>query len=636
MNTPKLVLRCLPLLVLALVVPAPAGAAVGLLPSLDSPIEGVGAPMAVAHGHFDGGNRTDLAVLDPTAETVTIFRATLFGRFDKGNTLATGNNPAAIAVGEFNGDTDPDLAVTNKSDDTISLYTGTGATSATFSSAGTVAAGTDPGAMVADDFNGDADTDFAVVNESGDTFSVLFGTGASAATFSAPIANSAGAGAGPRGIAAGKFNGDSDPDLAVGNVTTDEVKIFTGGSGVNFNAGATLDTGHIDPIFPAAADMDGDGLTELVVGHSSANVVSVFDVSAGPVFGAPLNFTSTASARGLKLTDIDGDADPEIIVAEIPNSGDELSVRKGLPGLSFASRAAVRVPDGAQGLDGYTQTASGTQPRGQVIVPSEDGGSLSVFEVNDYHLGLTSGALDSVEVGKISTAAQKVTFTNDGFGAVTPRSISLGGAANDYLVASNGCVGVTIQSGASCDVDFRFAPTATGSRSVNVGIRDSATRIETIDTVLLSRIAVAATAGPAGPDGPTGATGPTGADGTQGAPGAQGLPGQQGAPGATGPQGPAGRDAKVTCRPGRRRGSRIRVVCTVRLAPAARGSRVSARLTRRGVVYARSASRARPSSMRLRALRAIPPGRYRLTTVTVDTGVRIVRHSPVVVRVRRG
>ena len=38
--------------------------------------------------------------------------------------------------------------------------------------------------------------------------------------------------------------------------------------------------------------------------------------------------------------------------------------------------------------------------------------------------------------------------------------------------------------------------------------------------------------------------------------------------------------------------------------------------------------------MRLRALRAIPPGRYRLTTVTVDTGVRIVRHSPVVVRVR--
>src|SRR5215203_3444732 len=198
----RLSLACLGLFGAALVVAPPAGAAVGLAPSLDSPIPGAGAPTAVAQGQFDGGNRTDLAVLDPTAETVTIWRATLFGRFDRGNTLGTGNSPAAIVVGEFNGDTDPDLAVTNKADDTISLYTGTGATSATFASAGTVPAGTDPGAMVASD-----------------------------------------------------FNGDSDPDLAVGNITTDEVKIFTGGSGVNFNPGATLDTGHIDPIFPAAADM---------------------------------------------------------------------------------------------------------------------------------------------------------------------------------------------------------------------------------------------------------------------------------------------------------------------------------------------------------------------------------------------
>src|SRR5215204_528530 len=193
MNTPKLVLRCLPLLVLALVVPAPAGAAVGLLPSLDSPIEGVGAPMAVAHGHFDGGNRTDLAVHDSTAETVTIFRATLFGRFDKGNTLATGNNPAAIAVGEFNGDSDPDLAVTNKADGTISLFTGTGATSATFASAGTVPAGASPGAMVAGLFDAGTDTDFVVVNETGDTISVLFGTGPTAATFNTPIPHSMGA-----------------------------------------------------------------------------------------------------------------------------------------------------------------------------------------------------------------------------------------------------------------------------------------------------------------------------------------------------------------------------------------------------------------------------------------------------------
>jgi hypothetical protein len=53
------------------------------------------------------------------------------------------------------------------------------------------------------------------------------------------------------------------------------------------------------------------------------------------------------------------------------------------------------------------------------------------------------------------------------------------------------------------------------------------------------------------------------------------------------------------------------------------------------VVYARSAPRSKPAKVRLRALRAIPSGRYRLTTVTVGPGGRIVRHSPVVVKTHR-
>ena len=188
----RLSLALLALFCGALVAAPSAGAAVGLVPSLDSPIEDVGAPTAVAHGHFDGGDRPDLAVLDSAAETVTIWRATLFGRFIKGNTLATGNNPSAIAVGEFNGDTDADIAVTNTADGTISLFTGTNAGSATFANAGTVAAGASPGAMVAGLFDAGTDTDFVVVNETGDTISVLFGTGAAAATFNPAITHNMG------------------------------------------------------------------------------------------------------------------------------------------------------------------------------------------------------------------------------------------------------------------------------------------------------------------------------------------------------------------------------------------------------------------------------------------------------------
>ena len=582
MNAPKLVLRCLPLLVLALalVAPAPASAALGLLPTVDSPIEDVGAPTAVAHGNFDGDSRMDFAVLDNTAENVTIWRGTLFARFIKGNILNTGNEPAAIVVGEFNGDSDPDLAVTNKSDGTISLFTGTGAGSATFAAPTTVPAGSQPGAMLAGEFNGDTDPELAVVNETGDTFSVLTGTGAAAATFNAPIPNSVGVGTGPRGIAAGKFDGDSDPDLALGNVTSDDVRIFHGGSGVNFNSGTVLDTNNPDPIFPAAADMDGDLQTELAVGHTSSNVISVFPITAG-TFGAPIQFSGIASVSGIALRDIDGDADAELLATERLAQGHELAVRKGAPGVSFFGRTGIRVPDGAAEPDRLHADPQRHPARGRWSSSrAKPAARLSIFALNDYQLALTSGTLDTVEVGKVSTVAQKVTFTNDGFGPVTPTSIVMTGNPNDYLVAYNECIGVTIQSGQDCDVDMRFAPTATGARIAFLGIRDSGgNRFETLDSVTLNRTAVAATPGPAGPTGPTGPTGPAGADGAQGAPGApgaQGVPGQQGAPGATGPQGPAGRDARVTCRPGRRRGSRIRVVCTVRLATAASGQRASA------------------------------------------------------------
>jgi hypothetical protein len=71
----------------------------------------------------------------------------------------------------------------------------------------------------------------------------------------------------------------------------------------------------------------------------------------------------------------------------------------------------------------------------------------------------------------------------------------------------------------------------------------------------------------------------------------------------------------------------------VRLAAAARSARVRARLTRRGVLYATgSAKSGNASSVRLRPVRAIPPGRYRLTSVSTDRrGRTTVRHTTVVV-----
>ena len=620
----------LSLLLTAIAAPPGASAAIGLQRTFDVTLDVGGEPAFAVDANFDGGTRPDLAILDPVAETVTIWRAQAFGRFISGAVLATGNNPRAIAVGEFNGDSDPDLAVTNNQDDTISLFTGTGATSASFSSVGTVPAGADPGQIVSGQFDAGTDGDLALVNETGDTFSVLFGTGATAATFSAPIPNSLGTGAAPREITVGEFNGDADPDLAVGNIGSDEVKVVSGATGVNFNPFATITTGDLDPNSLSAADVDGNGLTDLAIGHGSSNIISLVTVSAGG-FGSPLDLTESSSLSGVALRDIDGDGDPELLGTSPSAGPDVLSVRKGLAGASFGSRAIIPVGDGATSPVAFTQPASGLQPQGHVFVLDREDGMVDAFQTSDYHLALTSGTLDSVEVGRISTAAQRVTFTNDGFGPVTPRSIQMTGAANDFIVASNECVGLTLVSGADCDVDVRFAPTAVGSRTVQLSFRDDATRFEPFDTVTLTRTAVTPTsgpAGPAGPAGPTGPSGPAGSTGPAGQTGAEGPAGEQGPQGQQGPAGPQGRDARVTCRVRRPRGGRIRVVCTVRLIAAANARRTRARLTRSGVVYATGSSKG--TRVRLRPHRAIDAGRYRLTIVSIDRrGVKTVRRSTV-------
>jgi hypothetical protein len=75
------------------------------------------------------------------------------------------------------------------------------------------AAGGSPWSVAAADFNGDSDPDLAVANITSDTVSILLG--GPGGTFTGPT--DLAAGTRPIGVAAGEFNGDSDPDLAVAN-----------------------------------------------------------------------------------------------------------------------------------------------------------------------------------------------------------------------------------------------------------------------------------------------------------------------------------------------------------------------------------------------------------------------------------
>jgi hypothetical protein len=111
---------------------------------------------------------------------------------------------------------------------------------------------------------------------------------------------------------------------------------------------------------------------------------------------------------------------------------------------------------------------------------------------------------------------------------------------------------------------------------------------------------------------PTGQTGPAGPTGATGAAGPKGATGVSGPKGATGAAGKNGRDAVVTCVAGKPKGGKVKVVCKVKLATAARASRVRAVFKRGNRVVAAARITRRAGSVSVRAPRHLARGRYRL------------------------
>jgi beta-lactam-binding protein with PASTA domain len=285
---------------------------------------GVGSsPYWVAVGDFNGDGNQDLAVANAGSGTVSILLGNGTGGFAAGATFAAGGNPDDMAVGDFNGDGIPDLAVGNSgtccafTNSNVSIFLGKGG--GTFGAPTIIPspAGTLPGSIAVGDFNGDGIPDLAVVNEIGNTVSILLGKGDG--TFGPAISFAVGKGA--VFVAVGDFNGDGKLDLAVVNegtcceFTDSSVSILLGNGDGTFGGTAVFLTngtflGFMGPpqnlfaglgaLSVAVGDFNGDGKLDLAVtafnkynaglGFDNDPEVSILLGNGDGTFGAPSKF----------------------------------------------------------------------------------------------------------------------------------------------------------------------------------------------------------------------------------------------------------------------------------------------------------------------------------------------------------
>ena len=263
-----------------------------------SPVRVAGYPHGVTAADLNGDRKVDLAV-PAYKNVITILLGDGSGRFAAapGSPIAVGSGPS-VAVADFNGDGKPDLAVADSKKVSILLGNGDGR----FGAARTVLAATGPdrGFVGVADFNRDGKPDLAVtrVASDGDAIlvSVLLGNGAGGfRRAGSAIGTGMGANTGAATIgAASDLNGDHKSDLAVSSFG---VTVLLGNGAGRFRPAVDspfpapgLAETPFGPVRPgesptgaiAAADLNGDGKTDLAVTAPDDAVTIMFQTPSAP------------------------------------------------------------------------------------------------------------------------------------------------------------------------------------------------------------------------------------------------------------------------------------------------------------------------------------------------------------------
>ncbi len=320
---------------------------------------GFPAPGAVAAGRLGGDNATDLAIVHPFDDRLSLLVNDGDGGFAVTQTLPTGDRPEFVTIGRIEsgvvvigGDGD-DVLVANRDGDSVSWFV-PGLDEYAEHASSPLAVGDGPVTFVLFDFDADDDTDMIVLDRDTSLFVIFPGDGFGGfdAPFGAPtIAQPAASALGdldgdgvleilfsatggnavrvhyadgapaPADVAtvpaagslvAADLDGDERIDLAVVSATDPGIRFFRGAGDGSFTAMGTLVLDGT-PTTLVATDFDGDGRLDLAVTRAGADVVTVLHNRDGFVF-AGRDVAAGRGPTGLAVLDADVDGRPDLAV----------------------------------------------------------------------------------------------------------------------------------------------------------------------------------------------------------------------------------------------------------------------------------------------------------------------------------
>ena len=199
----------------------------------------------------------------------------------------------------------------------------------------TPATGAKPVAIAAGDFNQDGIPDLAVANSGDNTVSILLGNGDGSFKPQTTYAT----GNGTYTVATGDFNGDGNLDLAVANSSDNTVSILLGNGDGSFQAQTAYGTGG-GPDAIAVGDFNGDGNLDLAVANSSDGTVSILLGNGDGTFQAQQAYATGNGPASIAAGDFNGDGNLDLAVAN--SSAGTVSILLGKGDGSFRSQTPYK------------------------------------------------------------------------------------------------------------------------------------------------------------------------------------------------------------------------------------------------------------------------------------------------------